>query len=94
MRGALAAISLISLIPNFVDISRFETLRALHVVFWSWQHVLEDLGQVIGRLPLVPEISFLYMTVLIIYLNLYLPGAFALVWKTRHWSEVRAVGKG
>ncbi len=51
LRGVTAALALTALAPTFIDLSRYEFLRAFHAVIVGWNLVTEKLGEIIGEIP-------------------------------------------
>lgn len=56
-RGAVAAISLVSLIPNITGFTKFEFLHAITAAIAGWNKLASYLGDLIGTIPFVPELS-------------------------------------
>lgn len=58
VRGMLCAISIIAVVvPQFLSLSRYEFLRAIHVVIVGWNEIASRVGRVIGEIPYIPDLS-------------------------------------
>lgn len=67
--------SLAGLLPSLIDMTRFEVLRAFHVLLFAWREVLTQIGELARFLPLLPELSFAFVSTLLIFLNVIMPVA-------------------
>lgn len=57
LRGVAAAWFISTAIPNLVDMDRYEALRVLHAAIVGWNRVAAGIGDLVGRLPLLPHLS-------------------------------------
>lgn len=73
VRGVIALVSVVALVPQFVDVSRFETLRAFHVILWQWREFLTFIGRLVGQIPFLPEISYETLSVVLVVINIIIP---------------------
>lgn len=79
----IAAMSLTSLVPNVVDLSRFQFLRAFHLIILRWEELMTLIGNFIGRLPIIPELSANMMNYILFVFSVGLPASFGL-WR---WAK-------
>ena len=77
LRGVVTAVTLAALVPNFVNLSRYEFLRAFHAVIVSWNVLTTKIGQLIGKIPYLPEISGEMVSTLAFTLSICVPSLFA-----------------
>jgi hypothetical protein len=77
LRGAAAALTLTALVPEFVNLSRYEFLRALHAVIVGWHVVAEKLSYLIGQIPYLPRISADVVSTIIFSATVCIPLIFA-----------------
>lgn len=73
LRGVTTALALTALVPTFIDLSRYEFLRAFHAVIVGWNLVTEKLGEIIGEIPFIPQISGEVVSTLIFIISIGLP---------------------
>lgn len=73
VRGGLAAMSLAGLLPSIIDMTRFEILRMFHVFVFAWREVLTSIGKLLQILPWLPELSFAFISTLLILFNIIMP---------------------
>jgi len=73
LRGVTAALALTALVPTYIDLSRYEFLRAFHAVIVGWNLVAEKLGEIIGEIPFIPQISGETASTLIFFMSIGLP---------------------
>lgn len=57
LRGVAAALVLLQLIPEFIDLSRWELLRAFHAMLIGWNRVASAIGDLLELLPFVVEVE-------------------------------------
>ena len=77
-RGVFTTFSLLSTAPAFIDLSKFEIFRAVHILLWSWRELIDLLARLTSLLPLLPDFSPAFIATVIFVLNLWLPTLFAL----------------
>lgn len=82
LRGVAGAVTLTALVPNIVDLSRYEFLRAFHALIVGWNVVAARLGYIIGKIPFVPELSGEVISTFFFSLSIVFPIAFAIVTTT------------
>ncbi len=73
LRGATFALMLMTLVPEFVNLSRFDFLRAFHALILSWNGVAELIGLCFGWLPFVPDIPYWLINTFTIMLIIVFP---------------------
>lgn len=79
LRGVAGAIALAQLVPQFLDLSRSEFLRAAHALLIAWHSVAASVGELIGRIPFLPPLSAFDVNALLFAAAFGLPSSFALV---------------
>lgn len=79
IRGFLAALTITSLLPSVIDLSRYELLKAFHAVIVGWDLICEKLGGLIGFIPFVPNIHPDLINGAIFVSLIVLPGMLAFV---------------
>jgi hypothetical protein len=84
-RGALAACTVASIVPNFLDLTRWEFLRAFHALVVGWRSVAGALGRLIGELPFMPPLSAMTVNMLVLLGAVGFPGAWGVL---KYWGEV------
>ncbi|MEL6171772.1 MAG: hypothetical protein AAFR02_07130, partial [Pseudomonadota bacterium] len=57
LRGIVLAFTLSAIVPTFVNLSKYEFLRAFHAVIISWNDALDYIGSVVGALVLFPDLD-------------------------------------
>lgn len=77
LRGALGAMALTSIVPNFMDLGRYEFLRAIHAIVFGWDFAAEAIGRLIGLIPFVPEFSTAAVNLIIYYSTVSIPSIVA-----------------
>ena len=86
LRGVAAAITLAAIAPNYLNLSRYEFLRALHAIIVGWNMVAEILGDFIGKILFLPELSAATVNTAIFTLSVVIP-TFIAVTKVHYVSD-------
>lgn len=79
LRGAAAAITLSAVVPNFIELGRFQYLLGIHLLIVAWGEVASRVGTLIGRLPFVPPLSSELVSSLVFTFSIVLPASAAFV---------------
>ena len=77
LRGAAAAMSVIAIVPSFLDLSRYEFLRMFHALIVGWNRVMEVVGLWIGKIPFMPTIPGSVMNTGVFFSSLIAPLIYA-----------------
>lgn len=77
LRGVAAAIAVAGLVPEYMDLSRFEFLRAFHAFVVSWNDFMGNVGRVVGEFLSIPSIPALYLNGLVLFFSISVPLLFA-----------------
>lgn len=57
VRGFVGALSAITLLADVVGLESYEAARAIHALVVGWSAVTHQIGQLIGQLPFIPDLS-------------------------------------
>lgn len=87
LRGLVAALTLTTLVPTFMDLDRFEFLRAVHAAILGWNAVMSWAGKMIGKLPFIPELSIAAMHTIAIMVSAVVPASAAVVIANMRWVK-------
>ena len=79
LRGVAGAMTVAALVPSFVDLSRYEFLRAFHAIIVGWDLVAAELGRLIGRVPFFPNIDSDAVNTIVFVLAFVFPVSIALI---------------
>lgn len=79
-RGAIAAMTLLTLVTGFTDFSRLQFLRAFQLLIWHWNLVAGWIGRVIGDIFDVPHLEPEVVNAILFSLSFCAPAAVALWW--------------
>lgn len=74
LRGVAAAFALLSILPNYYLISKWEILRAVHAAILSWNKLASWVGERIGEIPFLPQLSESQVNIFIITTSIVWPG--------------------
>jgi hypothetical protein len=76
IRGVTAAMALAALVPNFVDLSRYQFLRVAYATIIGWNSLAESIGRYAGEIPFLPVVSADLINTILITTTLFVPVAF------------------
>lgn len=79
LRGVAGAIALAQLVPEFMDLSRYEFLRAAQAVIIAWDSVASRMGQLIGTLPFLPQLTAFHVNAAIFTAAFGVPAAYVVL---------------
>ncbi len=57
LRGIAAAMTMAALVPQFIDVSRYEFLASFHAMIVGWNEVCRWIGSIVGEIPFLPDLS-------------------------------------
>ena len=57
LRGAAAAMAVAAVLPEHMDLERYEFLRAFHAMIVGWNTLSAQIGSVIGEFLYFPDIA-------------------------------------
>jgi hypothetical protein len=77
LRGAAAAVTLSAVVPNFIELGRFQYLLGIHLLIVAWSEVASRIGTLVGRLPFVPPLSSEVVSSFVFALSIALPASAA-----------------
>ncbi len=80
-RGILAALTLTSTLPNLVDLSRNQILRAVHLVIFRWSEVASAIGKILGKVPYFPDLNPEQVNAALFSLSVCVPAAFGFIFR-------------
>lgn len=89
LRGVVAAFAVLSFVPQFFPFEQIDILRAVRAVIFNWNHLASIVGDLIGFIPFVPELSASTVNFLILATTVYVPGFYAM-WPGRAYANERS----
>ena len=77
LRGAAAAMAVVAILPQHMNLERYEFLRALHAIIVGWNTIANQIGKIIGEILFVPYIKAAEVNTCILFFSIIVPIMYA-----------------